>query len=98
MTQLNEKIIMDLTEAKINKLYFESVLSETTRMMIQGLSMGYRPAEIVKYMVDQGRSVTLNQCNVVKFRYKHIIKEARKEFEDLVRIHKNQQKANGGKS
>lgn len=90
--ELNEKIIMETVENKINKLYIESVLSESTIAVIHGLSMGYRICEIVRYLNDQGIPLTANAANVIKFRYKGLINEAKKEFNDLVRIHNNQQK------
>lgn len=98
--ELNEKIILERTEAKINDLYIKTVLSEKTQTILHGLSMGYRPAEVVRFLKDRGYDITLNQVNVLKSRYKPIIKEARALFEDLTEMYHAQIEAEhkrGGK-
>ena len=43
--ELNEKVIAEKVEAKINELYINKVLGETTIIVIQALSSGYRDWE-----------------------------------------------------
>jgi len=88
--ELNEKVIAEKVEAKINELYINKVLGETTIIGIQALSMGYRPIEVVRFLEQRGTSISYSQCNVLKHRYKDLIKEAKRLFDDLNFVYDNQ--------